>query len=280
MSFKNRIEAHYTTAITPLLIIATYPIISNKPVLKKWFTRLALPVVVILLIFRFYLAADFIPNYKQFKISFYNHKAAAEQIKKMAAGKKVASFNNFDFPGTYQFYTGDPSIHLATPGYRFCQFDLWDEESAAEGDSLFIIIPDRMENTDLIQLKNGKKVKTIVIPEFQSLKNLDLSYSNVDIKNDSLNMQITLTNLSGHTIKFNHSSMPLIGFNQHKKNEISTTPLFQITGKEELAPQEHVSFNYSVPLNLVDLKQSVLIFTQTKERNRGKMVAINVDDYK
>ncbi len=280
MSFKNRIEAHYTTAITPLLMIATYPIISNKPVLKKWFTRLALPVVVILFISRFYLAADFIPNYKQFKVSFYNHKATTEQIKKMAAGKKVASFNNFDFPGTYQFYTGDPAIHLASPAYRFCQFDLWDEESVAEGDSLFIIIPDRMDNTDLIQLKNGKMVKTIVIPEFQSLKQLDLNYSNVTLINDSLSMQITLTNLSDHSIKFNHSSMPLIGFNQHKKDEILTTPLLQITGKEQLEPNEQVSFKYAVPLNLVDLKQSILIFTQTKERNRGKMVAINVDDYR
>ncbi len=280
MSFKNRIEAHYTTAITPLLIIATYPIISNNLVLKKWFTRLALPVVIILFIFRFYLAADFIPNYKQFKISFYNHKAATEQIKKMAAGKKVGSFNNFDFPGTYQFYTGDPAIHLASPVYRFCQYDLWNEEITAEGDSLFIIIPDRMDNTDLIRLKNGKMVKTIVIPEFQSLKSLDLNYSNVVIKNDSLNMQITLNNLSGHTIKFKHSSMPLIGFNQHKKDEISTTPLLQITGKEKLEPMEKVTFKYSIPLNLVDTKQSVLIFTQTKERNRGKMVAINVDDYR
>lgn len=280
MSFKNRIEAHYTTAITPLLMIAAYPVISNNPVLKKWFTRLALPVVIILFIFRFYLAADYIPNYKQFKISFYNHKAAAEQIKKMAAGKKVASFNNFDFPGTYQFYTGDPAIHLASPGYRFCQFDLWDEESAAEGDSLFIIIPDRMENTDLIRLKNGKMVKTIVIPEFQSLKKLDLDYSNATLKNDSLKMQITLTNLSGRTIKFKHPSMPLIGFNQHKKNEISATQLLQITGKEKLEPMEKVSFKYSVPLNLVDIKKPILIFTQTKERNRGKIVAINVDDYR
>ncbi len=280
MSFKNRIEAHYTTAITPLLMIATYPIISNKPVLKKWFTRLALPVVVILFIFRFYLAADFIPNYKQFKISFYNHKETAEQIRKMADGKQVASFNNFDFPGTYQFYTGDPVIHLASPGYRFCQYDLWDEESVAEGDSLFIIIPDRMDNTNLIQLKNGKMVKTIVIPEFQSLKQLDLNYSNVTLINDSLNMQITLTNLSDHSIKFNNSSMPLIGFNQHKKDEILTTPLLQITGKEQLEPKEQVSFYYSVPLNLVDTKNSILIFTQTKERNRGKMVAINVDDYR
>ncbi len=280
MSFKNRIEAHYTTAITPLLMIATYPIISNTPVLKKWFTRLALPVVIILFIFRFYLAADFIPNYKQFKISFYNHKAAMTEIKKLAKGKQVASFNNFDFPGTYQFYTGDPAIHLATPGYRFCQYDLWDEESAAEGDSLFIIIPDRMDNTNLIQLKNGKMVKTIVIPEFQSLKNLDLNYSNVTLRNDSLNMQITLTNLSDHIIKFKHSSMPLIGFNQHKKDEISTTPLLQITEKELLEPKEQVSFKYSVPLNMVDIKQSILIFTQTKERNRGKMVAINVGDYR
>ena len=280
MSFKNRIEAHYTTAITPLLIIATYPIISNKAVLKKWFTRLAFPVVIILFIFRFYLAADFIPNYKQFKISFYNHKAAAEQIKKMAAGKKVASFNNFDFPGTYQFYTGDPAIHLASPIYRFCQYDLWDEESAAEGDSLFIIIPDRMDNTDLVRLKNGKMVKTIVIPEFQSLKKLDLNYSDVVLKNDSLNMQITLTNLSGQTIKFKHSSMPLIGFNQHKKEEILTTPLLQITGKEKLEPDEHISFRYSIPLNMLDLKQSVQIFTQTKERNRGIMIAINIDDYR
>ena len=27
------------------------------------------------------------------------------EVKKLAEGKQVASFNNFDFPGTYQFYT-------------------------------------------------------------------------------------------------------------------------------------------------------------------------------
>jgi hypothetical protein len=279
MSFKNRIEAHYTTAITPLLIIATYPFVSNNAALKKWFKRLALPTVILLFIFRFYLAADFIPNYKQFKLPFYNHKATMNQIKQMAGGKQVASFNNFDFPGTYQFYTGDTAIHLASPIYRFCQYDLWDEETMAEGKPLFIIIPDRMDNTDLIQLKSGRKVKTMVIPEFQSLKNLDLSFSNVSLNNDSLKMQITLTNMSEHSIKFNHSSMPLIGFNQHKMDEISTTPLLQITGKEQLAPKEQVTFRYSVPLNLVDRRNPVLIFTQTKERNRGKMVAIDIEDF-
>jgi hypothetical protein len=73
--------------------------------------------------------------------------------------------------------------------------------------------------------------------------------------------------------------MPLIGFNQHKKDEISTTPLLQITGKEQLEPKEKISFQYSVALNLIDRKNSILIFTQTKERNRGKMVAIDVEEY-
>ncbi len=280
MSFKNRIEAHYTTAITPLLMIATYPVISNNSGLKKWFKRLALPIVILFFFFRFYLAADFLPNFGGIKISFYNHKATTAQIKKLAAGKKVASFDNYDFPGTYEFYTGDPVIHLATPRYRYCQYDLWDEESAGEGDSLFVVIPDRMDPTDLIQLKNGKKVKTIVIPKFQSLKHLSLEYSNKTVRNDTLTMQITLINQSGHTIGLNHPSMPLIGFTQPKQNEISSTSLFKITGKEQLSSNEKISFKYSVPLNLVDVNKPIIVFTQTIDRNRGQMFAIDVADYK
>lgn len=279
MSFKNRIEAHYTTAITPLLMFATYPIISKNEVLKKWFKRLALPVVLLFFFFRFYLAADFLPNFGEVKISFYNHKATTAEIKKMAGGKKVASFNNFDFPGTYEFYAGDPAIHLATPGYRFCQFDLWDEEDSAEGDSLFVIISDRMDATDLIQLKNGKKVKTIVVPEFQSLKQLLIEHSNERLTTDSLTMLITLTNKSDHVIRFNHSSMPLIGFTQPKQNEISATSVLEITAKEKLTPNEPISFRYSIPLNLLDINQPILVFTQTNERNRGQIFSINLSEF-
>lgn len=279
MSFKNRIEAHYTSAITPLLMIATYPVISNTPVLKKWFKWLALPAVVLFFVFRFYLAADFLPNYGEIKISFYNHKAAAEEIKKMAAGKRVASFNNFAFPGIHQFYTGDPVIHMAVPGYRYCQFDLWNEEAAAEEEPLLVYIPDRMDTTNNITLANGRKARIIDIPKFQTLKYLTIKHSNETCTTDSLTLKVTLTNESVRNIEFNHPSMPLIGFTQPKKNEISATSIFQITGKEFLAPNEQISFRYSIPLNLVELKQSVLVFTQTKERNRGNMFALNVADY-
>jgi hypothetical protein len=281
MSFKNRIEAHYTTAITPLLMIATYPIISENVVLKKWFKRLALPVVILFFAFRFYMAADFLPNFGQAKLAFYNHKATMEGIKEMADGKRIGSFNNFDFPGTYEFYTGDPVIHMAAPGYRFCQFDLWDEEAEAEGDSLFVVIPDRMDSSDLIQLKNGKWIKTIVVPEFQSLKYLGLEYTNGILTADSLKLWITIGNHSEKAIKFEHPSQPLIGFTHPKHNEISSTPLFEITGKKEIKPNEKLSFNYSIPLNLLeDPERSILLFTQTVDRNRGQMVSIDLSDYK
>lgn len=279
MSFKNRIEAHYTTAITPLLIIATYPIVSENPALKKWFKRLAIPVVVIFFIFRFYLAADFLPNFGQVKISFYNHKSASEELKQMADGKKVASFNNFAFPGIYEFYTGDPAIHMAAPGYRFCQFDLWDEETAGEGESLLVMIPDRMDTTNNITLKNGKRAKIIEIPKFQSLKHLVLTNNGGIVNKDSLTLEIKLTNEFDHAVEFSHPSVPAIGFMQ-KKIEISSTPLFQITGKEQIAAGEQISFKYSVPLNLVDTKEAIVIFTQTEERNRGKMFAVKLSDYK
>ncbi len=276
MSFKNRIEAHYTTVITPLLMFATYPVITSTPILKKWFKRIAIPVVVILFAIRFYLAADFLPNFGQIKISFYKHREWTNEVKQMAGGKPVASFNNFDFPGTYEFYTGDPAVHLAMPGYRFCQYDMWDEEKAIEGDSVFAVIPERTDNTNLVQLKNGKKYKLLLIPEFQSLKHLSLTCSDIRRTIDTLKTTITLTNNFEHVIRLKHPSQPLIGFVQPKKNEISTASIFEITGKEALIPGEKVSFSYSIPLNLINQQQPVLIFTQTLDRNRGEMEAVDI----
>jgi hypothetical protein len=137
-----------------------------------------------------------------------------------------------------------------------------------------------MDTTNNITIANGRKAKIIVIQEFQSLKHLSLEHSNETLTNDSLILDITLINKSDKNIEFNHPSMPLVGFTQPKKNEISATPIFQITGKEFLIPGEQISFRYSIPLNLIEVKQSILVFTQTIERNRGQMVSINLSDFK
>ncbi len=167
---------------------------------------------------------------------------------------------------------------MAAPGYRFCQYDLWDEETAGEGEPLLVYIPDRMDTTNNITLKNGKRAKIIAIPKFQSLKHLVLTNNGGIVNNDSLTLEIKLTNEFDHIVEFNHPSVPAIGFMQ-KKIEISSTPLFQITGKEQIASGEQISFKYKVPLNLVDTKEPIVIFIQTAERNRGKMFVVKYSDF-
>jgi hypothetical protein len=189
----------------------------------------------------------------------------------------VASFNNFEFPATYEFYTGDPVIHMATPGYRFCQFDLWNEEDAGEGDSLFVVVPDRMYPTYLSTLPNGKKVKTMISPKFQSLKLLSIQKNQLKQLEDKLLINITLTNNANHIIELDHPSEPAIGFMQFKK-EISTTPLFQITGKTQISPGEQISFNYEIPKNQIDTSEIIILYTATMERNRGNLLAIDFSE--
>lgn len=278
MSFKNRIEAHYTTVVTPLLMFATYPVISGNTVAKKWFKRLAIPIVGAFFLFRFYLAADFIPNIGEVKISFYKHKDTMNQIKHMADGKKVAAFNNFDFPGTYEFYTGEKAILLSTPGYRYCQYDLWDEEALALGDTLFGIIPSRMDTTNLILLQNGRKVKPVVIPDFQWLENVNVLPVGGNFVNDSLRLCVKIENRSERIIKLNHSTAPAIGFMVNRL-VVSDTAIFALTGKEQLGINEQIELHYTVPIP-ADRKDPLVVFLQTKDFNRGKMFRVNFEDYK
>ena len=152
MSFKNRIEIHWLAAIIPMLMILSYPLILNDAKSKKWFIRLALPVVVLLFLYRIYLALDVIPNVGNLKITFYNRKSNAFQIKEMAEGKTVGFYNNYAALSNYIFYTGDSAVYLATPDYRFCQFDLWNFQEFAKGKTIFAIQSKHMNPPHLARM--------------------------------------------------------------------------------------------------------------------------------
>lgn len=276
LSFWNRIEAHWTTAITPLLIIASYPIISHDPVLKKWFKRLALPVVVLFFAFRFYLAADFIPNVGAVKLGFYNREATSKQIQKLAKGRKVAFFDNFASPGMYEFYTGEKCIALATPGYRYCQFDLWNSQDCGDGDTLFVVIPDRMDPTDLFTLANGKRVKVVTSPDFQTIRHMNVEVDNFHKQAGYWEIDVTLDNQSGKTIYLNHPSDPALGYLQDGK-EIDRTSLYDITKQDSVMNGENLHVKYKIPEGKVDPEQKLTIFTQTHDLNRGEMATIHLE---
>jgi hypothetical protein len=212
LSFKNRIEAHWASSIIPMLMVVTYPLISNDPVIKKWFKHLALPAFVLMMLFRIYIAIDFLPDLGSAKITFYKREASALQIKEKAQGNVVGFFNDYGSISNYIFYTGDSAVHFSSPEYRFCQYDLWNDEKAADRKSVFAIQPVHLNPPELFEMANGIQKGFLIIEEFQSLKDLMIEVNSVKNFQDTLTFEIVLFNNSLHPVLIQHKSMPRLEF--------------------------------------------------------------------
>ena len=273
VSFKNRIEAHWTVAITPLIMIATYPAIAGDPRLKKWFKRLGTVSLVLIMIVRIYIAANFIPMIGRTKSSFYKREATLSQVKTMSHGLQVASFNNFAFPGIYEFYEGDEVLHLASPTYRYCQFNLSQDQHRFDGDTLFVIVPRHMVGnpSDRIRLPSNKLVGVRYIYNFQSLESLLLKPNGITKKDSLLTINIRLQNNSGKTIFFRHPSEPDICLMQDK-HELLAVHLEHFA--EKLDNGQNLDISISIPLHKLDKEQPLSVYTRSKDGYRGEMISV------
>lgn len=273
LSFKNRIEAHWTAAIIPMLMILTYPLLKHDERVKRWFIQIAFPVVVLMFLFRIYLAIDAIPNVGHTKITFYQRKASAMEIKNMANGMKVGFFNNYAATSNYIFYTGDSAVHLSTPGYRYCQYDLWNEEQFAAGEPVFAIQSKHMDPPNLTKMVTGEFKGNITIQEFQPLTGLEISEYNLVTKEDELYITVTLTNNTGRVIHTNHPSDPVLAIMQHDA-EIVEMPLGQ-TGREVINPREQAKLTLTLSKTDIEPDTPFALYTRSKEDVRGELIAIN-----
>lgn len=273
MSFKNRIELHWVAAIIPMLMILSYPLISNDPGMKKWFVRLALPVVILIGLFRIYIALDVIPNLGHLKITFYQRKASALEIKKMADGKKVGFFNNYAAASNYVFYTGDPVVHLSAPDYRFCQYDLWDDESYARGENILTVQSKHMNPDHLIKTVTGETKGFVPVENFQPLQGLMLEPDTVITGIYLKEFRFLLKNQTSFPIFTRHDSSPVLGVMQNK-TEITSFPLYFSTEKEVILPGKSAKISLFLDKNIVSEKSPLVFYTRTKEKIRGEILVI------
>ncbi len=274
LSFKNRIEAHWTAAIMPMLMLATYPLIKNDPLIKLWFKRLALPVIILMMLFRFYLAADFIPNVGHTKITFYNREASALEIKKMAEGKKVGFFNNYAAISNYIFYTGDSAVHLSTPLYRFCQYDLWNEEQYAHGDPVFAIQSKHMNPPNLTRLVTGQMRGHITIEAFQPLTGLEIYNEITQQSTGDYSFKIMLHNTTDRALFTEHVSFPVLAIMQNS-TEVVVIPLHK-TDEKTIEPGAQASLLFTVSSEKLNMNEPFIVYTRSKEDIRGELVVVKL----
>lgn len=274
MSFKNRIEAHWTAAIIPMLMMATYPLIVNDPKIKLWFKRLALPVIVLLFLFRLYIALDVIPNVGHLKITFYNRKASALEIKKMAEGKKVAFFDNYAAASNYVFYTGDSVVLLSTPTYRFCQYDLWNDEKYGEGSTLFAVQSKHLNPPHLQRMVTGEMKGYIIVDKFQSLNPLKIKLNKTIEEGNQLVFQVALTNTGTHPVFTKHNSEPCVAIMQNNQ-EVASSPLTNSSEKIKINPAATALIHLKVNKNLLELQTPFHLYTRSKENIRGEIISVD-----
>lgn len=278
MSFKNRIEIHWLAAIIPMIIILSYPLISKDPKTRKWFVRLSLPVIVIFFLFRIYLALDIIPNIGHLKITFYNRKSNALQIKQMAEGKTVGFYNNYAAISNYIFYTGDSAVYLSTPEYRFCQYDLWNFDQFAHGKTVMAIQSKHMNPPNLTQMTTGETKGYVVIDDFQSLKGLLIHVDKITDTGENLVFSINLENTKKYPIITRHSSEPTLVVAQHN-NVLLDTKLAEIISNKEISPGQKVNFQVNIPQKTGVKENSLTIYTKTKQNFRGELIPVKVGSF-
>ena len=274
MSFKNRIEAHWIAAVIPMLMILTYPLISSDARVKQWFKQIALPVIVLMFLFRVYIAIDAIPNIGNLKMAFYNRQAAALEIKEKAQGTKVGFFNNYAAASNYIFYSGNQAVLLSSPTYRFCQYDLWDDEKYADGEALFIVAPRDDNSPNQIKTVTGQLRVFKRIESYQSLTGLNISVDNIETSTDSIKFTFSLTNNKDIPFYINHVSEPALAFIQDKQESL-IVPLAGITDSEQLLPGEDISIQISVARSALLNNHPINVCTRAKENYRGEVISID-----
>ena len=278
LSFKNRIEMHWLAAIIPMMMFLSYPLIQNDVKFRKWFIWLALPVVVLLSLFRIYLALDAIPNVGNLKITFYNRKSNAFQIKGLAQGKTVGFFNNYAAISNYMFYTGDSAAYFLTPEYRFTQYNLWNYEQFAEGDQIFVIQSKHMNPPNLTRMTTGEMKGYMIIDNFQTLKELKIELNEISKNQNDFVVELSLLNNNPFPIFTDHVSHPTLVLSQNNEETLLLS-LSELTGTDKILPGEKVSGQLKIPEKMVSDKLPLIIYTRTKENNLGELIKVELKTF-
>ncbi len=223
MSFKGRVEAHWTAiAYIPGLILTMIGI-QNSEKSKKWVRALFVPTLLVFFIIRGLLIdPTLIKNTSPGK-DFYGWKKWANEIKDYAGNRKVVFVNSFQQPSKYSFYTdGDFSHVLNSIHYRKNQFDLWNGEDSIQGKDILLVGAYRVFDT-LMTTKGPYRVRKI--DDFHSYYDIkiipDIKEFNVS-PGDSVSIGLSIVNTREDSLKF-ISSDPLfppklaVLFNDKKK---------------------------------------------------------------
>lgn len=214
VSLQRRVEAHWTAPILIPAMYLGYRFLRTRNRRAKWIYRLSIPTVVLLLVARLVLAADFLP----IDLEFYGRKTWIAAVNHISKKLPVIFENTYSHAAKYRFYSGEMAYSFDSDSYRKSQYDLRDDEGQFWGQKVFYIVTD----SSAAALRKGyapfqidrKKQRWYykVYPNFYSAQKLEIRLDSVPTTFEAgreITLQARIYNPYDHVVYFNRNAMPI-----------------------------------------------------------------------
>lgn len=181
MTFKGRVETNWVNVAVIPVVCLGYKSASESISYRKIMIYSLPFTIASMMLARVFIAYDFLPAKWRFANDFHGYKEMAGEIKTKAGGRQVAFMNSYQKAAEYQFYTGQSSFSLNNMAGRPDQYNLWDNESKAQGKEVMLFYNYNIGWQETFQTSVGP-VWPLAISSFHSASNIRISFADKQLK--------------------------------------------------------------------------------------------------
>ncbi len=238
MALRGHVEPHWTVVCTIPMIILLYRRSLQNQALFRFVKYGITPFVILVFVARILLTTTIPPKHLGFHGKVPKYKA----LEKIAGDCPVVFSGSFQNPSLYHFFTNKETTTLSAIHSRQTQFDIWQNELAWQGQTVFICgeVPGLSQDFTA----DTYEYRGFFCENFQSINRLKITYTFAEttyFTGDTLNVDFEIFNPQPVAIDFHHAQLPVtlkaVYFN---KETMTFGDCEWLVPTEKLAPQTSI----------------------------------------
>ncbi|MDR2929050.1 MAG: glycosyltransferase family 39 protein [Cytophagaceae bacterium] len=206
MTFKGYVQPHWTAPTTMAMIILLYRHSLTNEKILRFVKRWVAPTILLVLVARVLLVTELLPE----RVRFHGKERTNKAIEVAAGDLPVVFTGSFQRPSAYRYFTKNEGFVLSAVTSRITQFDIMQRELDYHGKSVFI--RDDREGVARQYNINGVMFTGYITHNLQTVNRLQIDYelavAGAD-SNDTLTVEIEITNPCAFDVDFNHPEFPV-----------------------------------------------------------------------
>ncbi len=219
-AFKLEIHKHWTSVLEVPMILLGHEYMTSR---KRWqaVTRsISIFSLILVLLFRIYLAIDFLPASLSKDIEkLHGWNEWTQKIQFYSKGLPVVFIDQYDQASRYSYLTGKETHSYNTVHYRETQQDLWNWEEQLQGKEVLAVTKRKELASTIIDSSISRTtIYAYHINQFRSFRKVLVSLKDDKItgkKGDKIGLEVVLKNEYDHPVNFSAFDGRLCFLNAH-----------------------------------------------------------------